>query len=753
MKLFHKFSLFAVASLLLAGCNSENELPGTPPDDGGKTDANTREVQLILKNKLNLKPAGTKAPIATEAENTVSSLDVYVFASDTEDGTYTFQELFYYRDDPSQTIAQSWAHSFELTTADNTSGGLLRLTKGLYVKLLCIANQTKLYATAADGTVTEYTDFAPLNQTAPGQITNVVTPGRPTLADFEALHTPLINPETAADTIATPLPMAGAVSTAIDLTGMAMTAKLQSSVMLNRMVARFDVINDSEKSKFKLTEIVMVNGRKGCTYFPVRPIGATPAAADDLIRYPARTVTAAQQGSKDNELINSYTTRVPGAFYIYPSPKEDAGYLLLKGTYYPNKTEQREVSYPIYFEPVGGLGNYIEVAANHRYTVTITDAGDSQLDFTMNVLPWEEGDEVDQYEPDNGFSDDPVELITEGAYPATGAQVLADGTVSALAIDGTQFAFHVGSNAPIEEKLIYEGDPWLVIDPVPRAVEVTRASLDTVFAYKTVAADELALFTHIQPVTIRLTNLASGKKKEIRVVPVPGPEVAVSAADAADNLNKYDAATRTLTLYNVANSAKVLTVTAATADGSTGSRVEATGCDWLTVTPNSLAGASGDYTLTLAAAQEPLPGAGKLKFVATATGAETIVNVALKDPSASVVPGSFDNKGNENNSYAQATSTVTLEGTAANGFSIRVSSPEGVTPSVTGGADWLAVTSEETAVSDGKVIVTLTASIVEGADVSAGKADGAITFANKIPGGADQVINVVVPESSPVTPP
>ncbi|MCC8171554.1 MAG: hypothetical protein LIP00_07160, partial [Parabacteroides sp.] len=278
---------------------------------------------------------------------------------------------------------------------------------------------------------------------------------------------------------------------------------------------------------------------------------------------------------------------------------------------------------------------------------------------------------------------------------------------------------------------------------------LTKAALDTVFAYKVVDAATLSGFTNIKPVTIRLTNKASGKKKDIRIIPTPGPEVVVSASDAADNQNKYDAATRTLTLYNVANSAKVLTVTAEDLStdeaANTGSSVDVTDCSWLTPNQSSSSDASADYTFTLAAAQDPLPGAGKLKFVATATGAETVVNVLLKDPSISILGSSFDGKGNENNSYTEATSTVSLEGIEGNSFSIRILSPEGVVPSISGGSDWLTLVSESAVTADGQVLVTITGSLIEGVDVSAGKTDGVITLTNAITGGGDKTLNVKIP--------
>ena len=108
MNLFKHIPLLA-AILLLAACTSENTLETTtPPDEGGTSDGNTREVLLLLKNKLQVTPVETKAagdPIATTAENHIYSLDVYVFGSKTEDGDYTFLQQFYYREDARQTVA------------------------------------------------------------------------------------------------------------------------------------------------------------------------------------------------------------------------------------------------------------------------------------------------------------------------------------------------------------------------------------------------------------------------------------------------------------------------------------------------------------------------------------------------------------------------------------------------------------------------------------------------------------------------
>ncbi len=132
----------------------------------------------------------------------------------TEDGPYTFQELHYYRDDASLThLTGIKSFSFDLNPGAeaNTTTGLLKLTKGLFVKFYCIANRTQLYGVDATGALQPYDYFSSLVQTAPGQSANTVTPGVPTETDFLKLQTQLINPEGATenDIFVSPLPYDG----------------------------------------------------------------------------------------------------------------------------------------------------------------------------------------------------------------------------------------------------------------------------------------------------------------------------------------------------------------------------------------------------------------------------------------------------------------------------------------------------------------------------------------------------------------
>ncbi len=618
MNIKHKLSILLLGSLL-AACTSENTLDKpTPPDQGGTPDDNTREVLLSLKNKLKVIPVETKAgdAIATAEENRIYSLDVYVFGSKTEDGEYTFLQQFYYREDARQTVEGDYATSFTLNTGADNSTALLRMKKGLFVKVYCIANSTKLLQ--ADGT--EFTDFQALLQSNPGQPGNTVTAGIPTESDFKAFHTPVLQAGVEEDVLLTPLPMTGAYTTPLDLTDFSVSARTQLGFKLTRMVARFDVVNDAALSKFTIESVSMGNGRTGAGYFPVKVLGNAPT---DLITYPARAYTADQTAA---------SPKGTGIFYCYPSPVDDGGYLILSGTYAANQTENIPVTYKVSFKPAGNeTGNYIEVAYNHRYTVSITAADEYHLDFTLNVADWTDEGNVDDYKPENDFTKDAVALAKTGNTPDV--KLLTDGNIVMDAAISKTLAFTLATNstAPtaIGEKLDYSGgDAWLIADG--ERTTTTKASSLTTFKYK--MAEGIADMNDCRPVTIRLNNKASGKNMEIKVIPtaLSGPEVSLVAEEG--NKSTYDPVTRTLTIVNENNQTAKLKVLAPTLSGempTTGSSV-AIKDNWITADAPSAATAEGTYTFTLPTAQSSAEATNTLTFKSMLTDATTVVNVKLK---------------------------------------------------------------------------------------------------------------------------
>ncbi|WP_455637604.1 fimbrial protein [Parabacteroides sp.] len=617
MNTIHKIFLLA-AGFLLAACTSENTLDNpTPPDQGGAADNETREVLLSLKNKLKVIPAETKAddPIATAEENRIYSLDVYVFGSKTEAGPYTFQELFYYREDARQTVDGDYATSFTLNVGDDNSTALLRMKKGLYVKIYCIANGTTLID---PNTKAEFTDFLPLEQTAPGQPENTVKAGIPTEDEFKAFHTPVLQADVETDVLTTPLPMTGAYTTPLDLTDFSVSARTQLGFKLTRMVARFDVENDASLSKFTIKSVSMGNGRTGAIYFPVKVLGSEPATNGDLITYPAREYTADQTTGKPKGL---------GIFYCYPSPIGDEGYLILSGTYAANKTEEIPVTYKVPFKPAGDeTGNYIEVSHNHRYTVSITSADPYHLDFTLQVADWTDEGDVDNYKPENDFT---KQAFTFDAVGSTNALLLTNGKIALPPAAGSTLTFKMASNSEIDEALDYGGgDAWLVANG-ERTFE-TKASGSTTFAYE--MAEGLAAMNNIRPVTIRLTNKASGSKYNVVIVPKDQTSPEISLVADEGNTNTYDPTTHTVTILNEASQTIKLKATAVTLDSeeaTTGSSVVITN-DWIEADNATVSDAEGIYTFTLKTAQDLETATNTLTFKSTATEAETIVHVVLK---------------------------------------------------------------------------------------------------------------------------
>ena len=762
MNIKNLLHIFAAGAFLFASCTEENEVVGGTTTGGTDTGDGTdrQEVLLSLKNSLILQKPETKAagdPIATEEENYIHSLDVYVFGSKTEDGDYTLQEIHYYRDDASTvTIPGVNAYSFNLNNTDDNAvtTGLLKINKGLFVKLYCVANRTEMYTTAGDGTTTQYTDFKSLTQTAPGQDDNQLTAGTPKEADFKKLHIKLIDPlaadPTDNDVLASPLPMSGAYTVPLDLTDFGSSARTQISFKLSRMVARFDIVNDATKSKFTLEKISMGNGQKGAKFFPIETVGKSDA---DLISYPERLVPAETQQEAND--VTGATDLTKGAFYTYPSPKDDHGYLMLKGKYAVNQTESKDVSYQVPFQQmINGVGTYIEVSNNHRYTITITKADTYHLDVNLKVADWDDKETIDPYEPENEF--DRTTNVVLDAASSIGSYVLDNGQISVLPDAASKFAFKMGSNTALTDEVIYKSEAapkWVKMDGDP--VVTKASSQETTYNFvvdATVLNAAVAAGTKLEDVTIRLTNPASGSRKEIKVIATQGPTV--TWVNEEGNYNTFDPAKLTAYIYNVASQTIKLQVDAETrltdpADpesATTGSTAAvAGGITWVTASTD-VAEASGNYTLTTdgtgSASDE-----GTVDFTSNASTAKTTVKVILKDPAMkALATGDFRSNRNDNTFDLTAGTgsipQVSLVGVANNEFMLSVTSPEGVTVAKTSG-DWLSIT-ESTVNNNGKKVTTITGKITDATGMqAAAKTDGKFTITNKLDASAVTTVEVV----------
>ncbi|CAK7039823.1 MAG: hypothetical protein PARBA_01310 [Parabacteroides sp.] len=517
-------SVYLLAAVLLASCTTEADKADRTPADGTDS-ANKREVLLSFKNKLTVATtkSETKAdvPIATKEENAISTLDIYVFASTDETGTYTYRERFAYR--PEGVALPAGANKLNLAvgTDDATTTALLELQKGMFVRLYCLANQTELVNPAGDKVEDAY--FQPLEY---NMETGNLVEGTPSETDFQKLHSPLLAEAGTALTL--PLPMVGSQTVPIDLTDFGSSARVQTGFKLTRTMARFDVSNVEADSKFHLESISMGNGRKGVSFFPVKVVGASPAADGDLITYPARAF----------EGDNANTGLQVSAFYSYPSPSKDEGYLILKGTYQVNLTETKDVTYQIPFkQPTADGGSVaLEINNNHRYTIGITKADEYHLDFTLDVAEWDEGGEIDGLDPTGGgsgsFTFDPDAI----ANPAT-AYNADTKTVTMLLAADSKFSLGTTSNSTMSYAIRYAGSnkncDWLEVKEEP----VTRAATMSGTEHKYIISMKAGYTGGIFPRgIIRFSDDATGKSNTLLVDPLSFvPELAQSASDGTSS--------------------------------------------------------------------------------------------------------------------------------------------------------------------------------------------------------------------------
>lgn len=599
MKTFAKFFLhfsLVILSCLTAGCTSEVEtIGGTPeiPENPQANDPNRRSVVISLQNKLILvngtpeSRAITRDGIAEEDENRIESFDIYAFGSDKEEGPYTFQEHFAYRSDAG--TLPTGASPLELK-ADEAAGKVNVVfypRKGLFTKFYCVANQTEMNDAAGN----IYTNYTPLQQSSqlqssvPGDM--VTSPGTPTESDFVKLNTPLLNSTGFnADILLAPLPMSGANSQRTDLREYSMGTYVRLNVSLTRAVARFDIVNDATKSHFTITDISMGNGRQGVTLFPIRPTGDVPATNGQLITYPYRLFDG----------LNANAGTTTKAFYCYPCKAIDAGFLILKGLYAMNLTdEKKEVSYRIPFERVtDGNGSLIEINHNHRYTVQITEADPFELTANIRLVDWETGDYIDDYEPDNGLET----IAVADLLPVGETTYNISTNIVTLALKAeSSFTISTGSNAGVNVQLTYNGnspaDGWLKLEEIP--VTTTRAEATQQVKYKISFNESYAGDSYPRGI-LRLTDKAGGSEEVILIDTTFGTPVVETTGGTMnpDGVNKWDAADNTLYLVQVAG-ANVSTG-AITITSIGGSKIVLPANSDITVSPTSSINTTQEYT-------------------------------------------------------------------------------------------------------------------------------------------------------------
>ncbi|WP_304972210.1 hypothetical protein [Parabacteroides goldsteinii] len=584
------YMMLSCLFVLLGSCTEEVQQKGEQPAPEGGSDAITRqEVTLSLKNKLVLDREKTKGEtIATAEENAISALDVYVFASETENGDYSFMERFAYRNTP-DAVLPAGASELQLTPTDadaKETTGLLKVKKGLFVKLYCIANNTTLVNPAHEGQPVDDAAFVPLElSTTDDNKTTVKTPGVPLETTFATWHTHLLTSTVQADTLATPLAMTGALITPLDLTDFGSAARVQAGIRLTRLVARYDIINEAGTSRFIIETVSMGNARRGSDLFPIRPYGDMPEAKpDELITTPERRF----YGENANKGIQA------GAFYSYPSPLKDKGFLILKGMYKINESESKEVSYRIPFTQQAADGNqtFLEIANNHRYTIAITAADKYHLDCTLYVADWTDDGSIDDFKPDQDSGEIdvtiPAEFTDDTKYdPDTRSVSMSLKPKSQFTVTTTATA-----NLTVYKKYVGGIDAqqydWLEISEPAVSTKAASMNYNYTFSLK----ENYTLGRYPRAV-LRFTNTMNGSETTFFVEAVSVPQADVTPQVGDNNPNSFDAENKLVNLYRITGSNAHVRITC-----PDGSEVESKP-DWLDVAVYKQSGAETTYSFTL----------------------------------------------------------------------------------------------------------------------------------------------------------
>ena len=658
---------------LLAGC-SQAELG---PDDTPIGGAQGKEIRLVFSGGGESQEY-TRA-IASESENQIDNLDIYVFAATADGGDYQYLEKWTAAADDNTA-----AKTFKLSGAGTDRKASIFPTelKGIpNLKLYCVANSTTLYK--ADGDPIDPL-VAVTTNAATGAIETVGTK----TAVFESYFTSKLLPTGIA--LGTPLVMTGSGTTKI--LGNIATVNIE----LKRRVSRFDIDNESAKTGLIIESVSLGNGRNQSTVMPGTLADLSdPDRATNLIQYPTAEGSYLMLPKANQGLTES-------ALYTYPLKDTDKAFLIIKGKYQnPMQKDPVPVEYHLDIQRVpdgGGAATFMDVVANTRYTLHIKEVMEATITAFFEIVDWTSGGGV-IIKPDNAA---PVvtALNVEGAdkdVTTKEISVTADGaektiTLTATASGKVQPRFSTTTGWDID---------WLTHKTADYKSEVVDGVTTTTmtFNYTLDAAKPYV------PITLTLANESASQDESVYtkltiVPPAIAPALDFATPDAATgNFNLYDAANNKLTMYKTNKSN--ITLGASCPFGT--KLVLNSQMPWLEVsksktgpTPSTSGTPSTDvsldtpveeyYTLTLKDVTATSGVDSKFEIISLGDAAKKLeLTVELLDPAITKIELTGTPNGATYNNY-KITDVPRADGTTVE---VKVTSPQGVTASTL--SSWFAV--------------------------------------------------------------
>ena len=515
---------------LLAGC-SQGEL-GTD-DAPGKGVG--KEIRLVFSGGGESQEY-TRA-IASESENQIDNLDIYVFAATADGGDYQYLETW-------KAAAQddTAAKTFKLSGAGTARKASIFPTelKGIpNLKLYCVANSTTLYK--ADGDPID-----PLVAVKTNAATGAIETAGTKATDFEKYCTAKLEP--AGTALGTPLVMTGSGTTKI--LGNIATVNIE----LKRRVSRFDIDNESAKTGLIIESVALGNGRNQATVMPGTLAELSGPDLANLIEYPVAEGSYLMLPKANQGVTES-------ALYTYPLKDTDEAFLIIKGKYQnPMQKDPVPVEYHLDIQrapDTGGATAFIDVVANTRYTLHIKEVMEATITAFFEIVDWTSGGGV-IVKPDNAA---PVvtALNVEGTDTDVATKeisVTADGTEKIITLTATAS----GKVQPKFSTTTGWDIDWLEHDVTAYKSEVVDGVTTTTMTFKYT----LTAATPYVPVTLTLANESASQDESVYttlaiVPPATAPVLDFATPDAATgNFNLYDQANGKLTMYKTSKSSITL---------------------------------------------------------------------------------------------------------------------------------------------------------------------------------------------------
>lgn len=702
---------------LLSGCSqAELGVEETPV-----TGAQGKEVRLVFSGGGESQEY-TRA-IASESENQIDNLDIYVFAAATEGGDYQYLETWKAGatdDTPSKTFKLSGAGTARKASIFPTE------LKGIpNLKLYCVANSTTLYG--ADGNAVAA--MTPVQTNDAGEITTLGTEDDV----FESYFTSKLLTDGTA--LATPLVMTGSGTTKI--LGNIATVNIE----LKRRVSRFDIDNESAKTGLIIESVSLGNGRNRSTVMQgtLAELTTPDEIAANLIQYPTVEGSFLMLPKANQGVTES-------ALYTYPLKDTDHAFLIIKGKYQnPMQKDPVPVEYHLDIQRTdgGGAPAFMDVVANTRYTLHIKEVMEATITAFFEIVDWTSGGGV-IIKPDNAA---PVvtELNVEGDdkdVTTKEISVTADGndkviTVTATASGKVQPKFSTETGWPIN---------WLTYDEAGSQSEVKDGVTTTTMTFKYNLTDG----TPYAPVTLTLANESASQDESVYtkltiVPPATAPTLDFATpAEATGNYNLYKKDDNKITMYKTNKSS--ITLGASCPFGT--KLVLANTLPWLEVsksnkgTVSNESGADTDvhattpveefYTLTLKDVTATSSDAdSKFEIISLGDNDKKLgLTVDLLDPAIT----NIELTGATGATYTDYTITD-VPSTAGTTVEVKITSPKGVTASTL--SSWFSVT-ETTAFDPNTGTQTFTLTVKDASDFT----PAPIVLKNNISGAEDVTVLV-----------